>query len=222
MNASAMNDQVAPADHSVFRKLFNRVFPKMGDFFGALSNQCNKVAQTTGLLVEFMETGDPAIDDRISADEHAAAMIKAHNLHERNEAFSTPIDREDLHRAIIHLDEITNYCETTVSEMNVLGIGTDKHCLEMAMHITIGTDALARAFSRLGKESAGAAEDADVARKAEHKVEKAYRRAIAELFQGDDHVNMFKRREIYRHLSNAADRVAAATNTLEDIVVKIA
>ena len=45
---------------------------------------------------------------------------------------------------------------------------------------------------------------------------------IRDRFQGDDHVNMFKRREIYRHLSNAADRVAAAANTLEDIVVKIA
>ena len=106
-----MNDH-ASAEPSIFRKLFNRVFPKMGDFFGALSNQCNHVAQTTGLLVEFMETGDQAIGERIRADEHEADTIKASNLHELNEAFSTPIDREDLHRAIMHLDEITNYCKT--------------------------------------------------------------------------------------------------------------
>jgi uncharacterized protein Yka (UPF0111/DUF47 family) len=31
---------------------------------------------------------------------------------------------------------------------------------------------------------------------------------------------MFKRREIYRHLSNAADRMAHCANTLHDIVVK--
>jgi hypothetical protein len=139
-----------------------------------------------------------------------------------NEAFSTPIDREDLHRAIMHLDEITNYCKTTVNEMNVLGLGTDKHCLEMAMHIKMGTDALAMGFNRLATDPKSAAADADAARKCERKCEKAYRRAIAELFQGDDYINMFKRREIYRHLSNAADRVAAAGNTLHDIVVKIA
>ena len=52
-------------------------------------------------------------------------------------------------------------------------------------------------------------------------MEKAYRRAIADLFQGDDYINMFKRREIYRHLSNAADRMADAANTLHDIVVKM-
>ncbi len=222
MNAPAMNDQAAKAEPSVFRKLVERVFPKMGDFFGALSNQCNHVAQTTGLLVEFMETGDAAIGERIRADEHEADTIKAHNLHELNEAFSTPIDREDLHRAIMHLDEITNYCKTTVNEMNVLGVATDKHCLELAMHIKMGTDALAMGYSRLATDPKSAAADADSARKCERKCEKAYRRAIAELFQGDDYINMFKRREIYRHLSNAADRVAAAGNTLHDIVVKIA
>ena len=39
MNAPAMNDQAAKAEPSVFRKLVERVFPKMGDFFGALANQ---------------------------------------------------------------------------------------------------------------------------------------------------------------------------------------
>ena len=53
-----MNDQP-----SIFRKLFDRVFPKMADFFGALSSQCQHVAQTAGLLVEFMETGDVVIGD---------------------------------------------------------------------------------------------------------------------------------------------------------------
>ena len=50
---------------------------------------------------------------------------------------------------------------------------------------------------------------------------KSYRRAIAALFQGEDYITMFKRREIYRHLSNAADRMANCANTLHDIVVKI-
>ena len=32
---------------------------------------------------------------------------------------------------------------------------------------------------------------------------------------------MFKRREIYRHLTNAAERMAHCANTLHDIVVKM-
>lgn len=168
-----------------------------------------------------MESGDPNTGLLIRQDEHEADRVKVHNLHTLNEAFSTPIDREDLYRAIIDLDEVVNYCKTTVSEMDVLGLAPDKSCLEMAMHIKLGTDALALGFSRLAKHPAEAAADADSARKAERKVEKAYRRAIAELFQGDDFIHMFKRREIYRHLSNAADRMANCANTLHDIVVKM-
>ncbi|MCX8146019.1 MAG: DUF47 family protein [Azovibrio sp.] len=206
---------------SIFRRLFERVFPKMPDFFTLLSEQCIQVAHTAGLLVEFMETASPSIGQQIRQDEHEADRIKVRNLHTLNEAFSTPIDREDIYRVIVDLDEVVNYCKTTVSEMDVLGVSPDKHTLEMAMHLKMGMDALVIGYSKLGKQPHSAAEDADTARKAERKVEKAYRRALADLFQGDDYINMFKRREIYRHLSNAADRMANCANTLHDIVVKI-
>ena len=189
---------------SFFQRLKERVFPKVPDFFALLTEQCQHVAHSVGLLVEFMESGEAATGDLIREDEHEADRIKVRNLHTLNEAFSTPIDREDLYRAIVNLDEIVNYCKTTVSEMNVLCLAPDKHCLEMAMHLKLGTDALALGFARLAKDPANAAGDADSARKAERKVEKAYRRAIADLFQGTDYLHMFKRREIYRHLSNAA------------------
>lgn len=213
-----MSEQASP---SVFRRLFERVFPKTPDFLRLLSEQCVHVAHSTDLLVEFMETGDPTVGEMIRKDEHDADAIKVRNLHTLNEAFSTPIDREDIYRAIVNLDEIVNYCKTTVSEMAVLGVTPDKHCLEMAMHIKIGVDALAAGYGKLATQPAAAATDADAGRKAERKVEKVYRRAIADLFQGDDYINMFKRREIYRHLSNAADRMANCANTLHDIVVKM-
>ena len=78
------------------------------------------------------------------------------------------------------------------------------------------------------------------ARKAERKTEKAYRRALARLFdveaeihameEMDRHtgplalksvIEVLQKREIYRHLSNASDRVAGAGEALRDIVVKL-
>ena len=211
----------ATASPSLLSRLLGRFFPKMPDFFGMLVEQCRQVGKTTGLLVEFMENADHDIGKQIRKDEHEADRVKIHNLHTLNEAFSTPIDREDLYRAIMDLDEVVNYCKTTVSEMEVLGLQPDKHCLEMAMHIKLGTDALLQGFSRLATAPAEAANDADAARKAERRVEKAYRRAIADLFQGENYIHMFKQREIYRHLANAADRMAHCANTLHDIVVKM-
>lgn len=206
---------------SVFRRLFDRVFPKMPDFYGMLTEQCRQVAHTTGLLVDFMESGDPKVGSLIRQNEHEADRVKSRNLHALNESFSTPIDREDLYRAIMDLDQVVTYCKTTVSEMEVLGLGPDKHCLEMAMHMKLGVDALLQGYAKLALTPQAAAADADIARKAERRVEKNYRQAIAELFQGEDYIHMFKRREIYRHLSNGADRMAHCANTLHDIIVKM-
>ncbi len=217
-----MDDNQDQANTPIFRRLYERVFPTVADFFGMLAQQSTNAAETTRLLVEFMETGDASVSQRVHDDEHEADRIKAANLSVLSDAFSTPVDREDLFRAITTLDDIVNYCKSTVVEMEMLGLQPDKHSLEMALHIREGAEALAKGFGRLASDPAGAGVDANVARKAERIVEKSYRRAITALFQGDDYLNMFKRRETYRHLSNAADRVADAARALDNIVVKLA
>ena len=205
---------------SIVHRVLDRVFPKAPNFHRLLADQAKQVVGTVSLLVRFMQDADPAIAAQIRQDEHAADTVKVRNIHILNEAFATPFDREDIYRAIMDLDEVINYCKSTVNEMDVLGVGPDAFTLEMAECLLAGVTALDHGFGRLASETALAAEDADVARKSERRVEKIYRRALAALFQGDDYLNMFKRREIYRHLSNAADRMAHCANTLHDIVVK--
>lgn len=206
---------------SIFAIILDRVFPTTPDFFKMLMEQSLQVTHSVGRLVEYMETGDPAVGQALKKDEHDADTIKVRNIHALNEAFSTPIDREDIYRAIMDLDEVVNYCKTTYNEMDVLGLTPDAYMLEMAKLLGEGADAIANGFAKLAKTPEAAAIDADAARKAERRVEKLYRRALPELFQGEDYINMFKRREIYRHIAYAAERMAGCANTLHDIVVKI-
>lgn len=212
----------SPPDASRLQRLLARFFPRTPNFHQLLAEQADQVCHTVALLVRFMETAEAHIAKEIKRDEHAADSIKIRNIHTLNEAFSTPFDREDIYRAIMDLDDVVNYCKTTVNEMDILGVGPDVHTLDMAKRLQEGVQALAEGFARLAAEAQSAAELADTARKAERRVEKIYRRALGELFQGEDYLNMFKRREIYRHLSNAADRMAHCANTLHDIVVKTA
>ncbi|MDK9723279.1 MAG: DUF47 family protein [Sterolibacteriaceae bacterium MAG5] len=211
------NDQ----SDSLLVRIFDRVFPKTPDFFTLLHEQSLQVVHTVGLLVQFMETGEDDFGEQIKQDEHAADKVKVRNIHTLNEAFSTPIDREDIYRAITTLDEIVNGCKDAVSEMHALDLTPDAFTLEMANLLLAGVQSLEAGFGKLGKTPAAAAADADAARKAERKVEKLYRKALADLFQGADFIHMFKRREIYRHLTNSAERMAACANTLHDIVVKM-
>lgn len=209
------------ASKTLLAIILDRVFPKAPDFFHMLTEQNIKVAHTVDLLVDYMEHGDPAIAEALKQNVHEADVIKVRNLHELNEAFSTPIDREDIYRAIMSLDDIVMYCKTTVHEMDVLGVAPDGFMRDISRHIKEGVDALANGFGKLGSKPADAAHNADAARKAERHAEKLYRVALPILFEGADYVNMFKRREIYRHLTNAAQHMAQCANTLHDIVVKI-
>jgi len=208
-------------DKSILKRILERLFPKTPNFFKLLTEQCELVSHSVNDLVEFLKTGNEELGKKIKQDEHEADLIMMRNIHVLNEAFSTPIDREDIYRAIADLDRIVTYCKTTVSEMDVLGVTPDTFIIEKSKLLQEGVDALVAGFGKLGIDPQTAADDADRARKAQRRVERLYRIALAELFKGDDYINMFKRREIYRHLSNAAHNMAHCANTLHDIVVKI-
>ena len=209
------------ASKTMLARILDRVFPKVPDFFHMLSEQTDKVTHTVDLLVAYMEHGDPKVAEALKLNVHEADLIKVRNLHELNDAFSTPIDREDIYRAIMALDDIVMYCKTTVHEMDVLGVTPDGFMRDISHCIKEGVDALANGFAKLGTTPASAAEDANVARQAERHAEKLYRAALPILFEGSDYINMFKRREIYRHLTNAAQHMALCANRLHDVVVKI-
>jgi uncharacterized protein Yka (UPF0111/DUF47 family) len=242
---------------SVFSRLVDRVFPRMPDFYGLVNEQCDLAVEVMTEFVAFMSSGDWDKAQRVRDLEKQGDELKARNIDVLNKAFSTPMDREDLYRAIVTLDHIVNYAKTTVREMELLEVQPDNYMLEMAELLQQGALALQRGFRKLSTDPASAEVDADAARKAERSTEKIYRKALAELLDlehyikthDDKHraaialieglleplgqhsepvavafafvVDTFKRREIYRHLSNAADRLAHTGEVLHDIVVKI-
>lgn len=226
---------------SVVTKLVDRVFPRMPDFYGQINEQCDLVARSMDIFVNFMEMGDMEIGNQVRAMEKEGDELKARQMDVLNHAFATPMDREDIYRAIVSIDEILNYAKTTVREVEALEVKPDAHMAEMARLIRDGTVALRDGYKKLSTKPMDAEENAAAARKAERNTEKVYRTALSELFRADEHIEalsrnaenampnammyvieMFKRREIYRHLSNAADRLEHAGDVLHDIVVQIA
>jgi uncharacterized protein Yka (UPF0111/DUF47 family) len=228
------------SNSSAVTKLVQRVFPKMPDFFGLLNDQCDNAVEALTVFEQFMKTGDEALALRVRALEHQGDELKDRNLDVLNSAFSTPMDREELYRAIATIDHVINYAKTTVREMEVLGVTPDAAAAEMATHLREGTEALRDGYAQLATNPGAAEPYAQAARKSERNAEKSYRNALADLFNMEETVtkletfegrsgpqalllvmDVFKRREIYRHLANAADRLAHAGDTLHDIVVKM-
>jgi uncharacterized protein Yka (UPF0111/DUF47 family) len=237
---SSTADPAAEQPPTVIGRVINRVFPRTPNFFDLLGDQCHLAVEAMDAFVRFMETGDAALGLRVREIEHDADRVKDRNMDLLNKAFSTPIDREDLYRAISTIDHIINYAKTTVREMELLGVGPDAFTVEMATFLKDGAESLLAGYQVLARDPAAAEGYAQAARKAERNTEKAYRRALVELFDVesdaarldrlDGHtgpqaltivMDVFKRREVYRHLSDAADRVARAGEVLRDIVVKM-
>ena len=221
-------------------KVVSRIFPKVPDFYAMLQEQSALAVKSAAALLAYTETGDDAQAELVRSLEHDADEVKERNIAALNEAFSTPMDREDLYRAIVSIDEILNYAKTTVREMQVLGVTPDAVTLEMAGFLRDGAESLDAGYKTLAAAPSGAEGHAQAARKAERNTEKAYRRALAELFDVEQDVaamhemtgptgpaalkqvmDVFKKREVYRHMSNAADKMAKAGEILRDIVVKL-
>jgi len=231
---------MSASNDSVVTRLVDRVFPRMPDFYSLLNEQCDLAVEAMEVFVQFMEKGDKTLAKQVRALEKRGDELKARNTDILSKSFSTPMDREDIYRAIATIDHIVNYAKTTTREIEVLNVEPDKYMLELAVLLKEGAYALQRGYRKLSTNPNQADEDSQAARKAERSSEKVYRRALGELFQDESYVaqlenqdtntkvtavhlviEIFKHREIYRHLSNASDRLARAGEVLHDIVVKI-
>ena len=223
-----------------------QIWPSSPNFFELVNEQCDMAAKIMDGLVAYVKSTDKDKGKHISELEKEGEELKQRNLELLNTAFSTPMDREDIYRAIVDVDHVMDYAKTTVREIYLFGVEPDKYILEMTEHLSEGTQALQNGFRLLKEAPVEAEAEAQKARKAERNVEKIYRSALVDLFDMKNYTQViqaadkdpdtqvdytyhavehimetFKRREVYRHLSNAADRLARAGSTLHDIIVKL-
>lgn len=130
------------------------------------------------------------------------------------------MDREDIYALSRAIDDVVDYANTTMDEMEIYEVKGDEHIKEMVNILRKAARELDDAVKILRDYPKIASEHAVKAKSYENQMEKAYHLALADLFKGNDTVYMLKMREIYRHLSNAADRGDEAANIISSIVMK--
>jgi uncharacterized protein Yka (UPF0111/DUF47 family) len=111
-----------------------------------------------------------------------------------------------------------------VDELVMLKVPPNPYLERMITLLTDAAMEINRGVLRLEDHPNVANDHAVRAKALENRVESVYREALADLFKDpkdlDDVMEILKLREIYRHLSNAADRGDQAANVIGDIVVK--
>lgn len=204
-------------------KLFRRK-SKPDRFIQLLIQQAEFAVDGMQALQAYIKRRDDALAKRVGEVEKEADEVRRILIDELNRTFVTPIDREDIFALSLSIDDILDYAYTTIEEMNMLDVEPNVYMERMVSLLTDAAREIYMGVTRLQDHPNVANDHAVRAKALENRMETVYREAIASLFnmpRDVDHVvEMLKLREIYRHLSNAADRGDMAANVIGDIVVK--
>ncbi|OGO13088.1 MAG: hypothetical protein A2Y93_02070 [Chloroflexi bacterium RBG_13_68_17] len=197
---------------------------KTNRFTELLIKQCEYAEEGMSALLQFVKDPEPSLAQRVSDLEGQADEVRRILIDELNRTFVTPIDREDIMALSLTVDDILDYAYTTTEEMVQLHIKPNPYIERMVSLLTDAAREIHNGVMRLEDHPNVAGDHAVRAKALENRIESVYREAIAALFTSpptlEEIVEILKLREIYRHLSNAADRGDAAANVISDIVVK--
>lgn len=195
-------------------------FRKRYDFFQMLLDQARMSEQGLKLLCDFVQSPAEALGAQVEQTEKQADDLRRALIDALNRTFLTPFDREDIFALSRTLDDMIDYANSTVEEMLLFQAPTNQHLMDMAKALYEGAQFITAAVGSLRNMPNGMQEHIIRAKKSENRMEHLYREALAELFKVPDVATILKMREIYRHLSNAADRGDEAADILSDILVK--
>ena len=197
---------------------------KTNRFIELIIKQAEYTVEAMQKLLEYVREPSAEIAQEVTSIEKKADEVRRVLIDELNRTFVTPIDREDIFALSLTIDDVLDYADTTVEEMHMLRVAPNAFMERMVSLLTDAAREIYMGVMRLEDHPNVANDHAVRAKALENRMESVYREAIADLFampRDIDHVvEMLKLREIYRHLSNAADRGDQAANVLGDIVVK--
>lgn len=190
------------------------------NFYVMLQNQSEKTLEGVELLHRYITGRDGTDGDKVIGAEREADEMRRILISALDQTFITPFEREDIYNLSRAIDDVIDYCTSTVEELRLFGLGSDEMLESMAEILLEASGALHNAVRFLKDHKTISSEHLVRVKIMENRMEEVYRHAIVELLNGDDFKHIFKMREIYRHMSNAADRADEAANIIGHIIVK--
>jgi len=190
--------------------VFKFISRRRNIFISLIHQQAALTLEGMDILKEYMSNPGQLLADKLTAKEKEADEARRILIDELNRTFITPFDREDIFSLSRAIDDVLDYAYSTVNEMVIFKVEATSYMVRMAALLRDAAFELLQAVDRLEKNPRVASEHAQRAKALENRVEDVYREALADLFSTaidlENMVRIFKLREVYRHMSNAAER----------------
>ena len=194
--------------------------PDTPDVLGLLEQQATVTVEGMDALAAWAG-GEKGAGKVVRAAEHAADERKRALREALSEAFSTPLDPEDLFELSRGLDEVLNDAKNIVREAEAMETKPDPAMAKMASQLAAGTRQLAEAFRRFaGHDREEATALADRAVKDQRHMQHTYRQAISALIENPDLREVSARRELYRRLARTGDELVLVAERVWYSVLK--
>ena len=194
---------------------------KLDRFFALATTQAALLLRSALLLKDCVSGGAPPQSfkrmDRLRQE--GRAILNQLNTALRD-AFVTPIDRQDIYNLGEALDDMLGYLNNAAREIALFSVPLTSQMREIAEVLVTSAQQIRDAVDQLQNDPAQSWRCAKAAQAAEGLIEDQYRQALTVLFDEPDFHMVLKQREIYRHLSNSADRALAIGRLIGKIVVK--
>lgn len=194
---------------------------KQDRFFALLRRQADALARAADSLCAYAETPsnahadaatEAAADANVSFDDVIAAL---------QDTFITPIDRQDIYTMSVMLADAADYFAGATTELRLFEVTASKGMREIADRLRQGAAAVRDAVINIEEAPMKSIASAREAMRIEDVVEDQYRHVLVDLFKREDARAILREREVYRHLSNSADRIDDIGRLIVKVAVKV-
>ena len=199
------------------------ILPRDNRYFDQFTELAVRIHEAAKILDRFFQgsAGVAAVADQVKRIEHECDEISHEILREIDRTFITPIDREDIHRLAVRLDDVMDLIDGTVRRLSLFKIAKATPIAQTLCGLIVKTTGeLVEAVSHLRLRK-GVMEHCIRIKQIENEGDVAYHDAIASLFDGElPAIEVIKWKEVYDTMERCIDSCVAVAHVLESVVLK--
>jgi predicted phosphate transport protein (TIGR00153 family) len=200
-----------------------RFFPRNEKFFDMFIEAARNIHQGARAFQQMLEDfhGTDEQWRAVEEYEHEGDKITHRILRMLHRTFITPVDREDIHKLTVALDDVIDLIEASAARMAMYRVvKPTPEAQRLAGIIVRCSDQIVRGVTGLPRLEAIQAHCIEINR-LENEADEVSRDAIAALFSAETPpLEVIKWKEIYETMETATDRCEDVANILEEIALK--
>ena len=203
-----------------------RLIPRNNAFFDDFDKHTALIVAAAQTLSKMLtaQGGPPAdLAQQIKKIEEEGDGIVHRVVVELRKTFITPLDRDDTHRLMSHLDDILDQIESVAYRLALYRLSVPNQHLTALVHLVERSAVVTRdAVANLREASTRdrALELCVEINKLENEADTVLRAALAELFSnGIDPISLIKWKEVFETLEDTTDRCEDVANAIENLLL---